>query len=108
MERYKVAIIGGKTSAMGFKAVGVEPYTAAVPEEGPEIWRSLPQERYAIVMITEPIYGVLLEKVPGFPPQGRLPIVLVIPAVTGSQGMGLEILKRKVEKAVGADIESGG
>lgn len=108
MEKLKVAIIGGKTSAMGFKAVGVDPFPASVPEEGPEVWKSLPLERYAVVMITEPIYKVLREMVPGFPPQGGIPIVLVIPAVTGSQGLGLESLKRKVEKAVGADIDSGG
>ncbi len=102
-----MAMIGGKTSSMGFKAVGVEPFPASVPEEGPEIWKSLPLERYAVVMITEPVYKVLREKVPGFPPQGGIPIVLVIPAVTGSQGLGMEGLKRRVEKAVGADIGSG-
>lgn len=101
----KVAMIGGKTSTIGFKAVGMEPYIAVVPEEGPRIWESIPLERYGVVIITEPVYRVLLEKVPGFPPQGGLPVILVIPAVSGSQGMGIEAIKKKVERAVGADIE---
>ena len=98
-------MIGGRTSTIGFMAVGVEPYIAAVPEDGPRIWESMEYDRYAVIMVTEPVYKVLREKVPGFPPSGGLPVVLVVPAVTGSQGIGPAGMKDKVQKALGADLE---
>ena len=88
-EGLKVAMIGGMTSVIGFKAVGVETYIAGVPEDGPKIWRSLPLERYAVVAITEPVYRVLLDEVPGFPGVDDLPVILPVPAVSGSLGLAL-------------------
>ncbi len=105
-EGMKVAMIGGLTSVIGFKAVGVETYIAAVPEEGPAIWESLPLERYALVMITEPVYRVMLEKVPGFPDLGEdLPVVMAVPAVSGSLGLAREGIKSRVVKALGSTLE---
>ncbi len=71
MEKLKVAMIGGFTSVAGFKAVGVETYPVASPQDGPAVWDALPRDRYAVVMITEPVYEVLLERIAGFPrPRG--------------------------------------
>ena len=104
-EGMKVAMIGGLTSVIGFKAVGVETYIAAVPEEGPAIWESLPIERYALVIITEPVYQVLLEKVPGFPDLGDLPVIMAVPAVSGSLGLARAGIKGRVVKALGSTLE---
>lgn len=90
---------------IGFKAVGVETYIAAVPEDGPRIWASLPRERYALVMITEPVYEVLLEKVPGFPDVDELPVVLAVPAVSGTLGLGREAIKGRIVKALGSMVD---
>jgi vacuolar-type H+-ATPase subunit F/Vma7 len=106
MEKLKVAMVGGRTSTIGFKAIGVEPYIAAVPEDGPAVWESLPLEKYALVMITEPVYRFLRERYADFPGHEGLPVVLVIPAVTGSLGIGRADIKKRVEKAVGAIIKS--
>jgi V/A-type H+/Na+-transporting ATPase subunit F len=101
----KVAMIGGMTSVIGFKAVGVETYIAAVPGDGPAIWKSLPRDRYALVMITEPVYRVLLDEVTGFPDVEELPVVLVVPAVSGSLGLGKEGIREKIVKALGSVID---
>jgi vacuolar-type H+-ATPase subunit F/Vma7 len=105
MQNLKVAMLGGRTSSVGLKAVGVEPYVVAVPEEGPATWESIPLERYAVVLVTEPVYEKLRESIPDFPAHEGLPVVLVIPAVTGSSGIGGSGVKKKVEKAVGTILE---
>jgi V/A-type H+/Na+-transporting ATPase subunit F len=105
MENRKVAMIGGRTSTTGFKAVGVEAYIAASPEDGLAVWESVPLDRYAVIMVTEPVYRLLREKTPDFPSHEGLPVVLVIPAVTGSLGIGQADIKKRVEKAVGAIIK---
>ncbi len=99
----KLAIMGLKTSCLGFRAVGLDAYIAQVPEDASALWESIPKADYAIVFVTEPLYEVLLASEPGFPPRDE-PVVMVIPAVTGSRGLGEATVKSMVEKAVGADI----
>jgi V/A-type H+-transporting ATPase subunit F len=105
METLKVAMIGGWSSVVGFKAVGVETFAVATPEDGPDVWGALQLDRYAMVMITEPVYEVLLERVPGFPALEELPVVLAIPSVSGSMGIGRSGIKKKVEKALGSILD---
>jgi len=105
MEKLKVAMIGGFTSVAGFRALGVDAYHVGSPQDGPEVWAALPRERYAVVMITEPVYEVLLEKVPDFPALEDLPVVLAVPAVSGSKGLGRAGIRKRVEKALGSVIE---
>ncbi|WP_287152994.1 V-type ATP synthase subunit F [Candidatus Solincola tengchongensis] len=105
MSALRMAMIGGRTSTLGFKAVGVETFVAPLPEDGPRIWRELDLRRYAVVMVTEPVFEVLEREIPGFPPQGGLPVVLVVPAVTGTRETAAARLRERIVKAVGADLE---
>jgi len=98
-------MIGGRTSTLGFKAVGVETHIAPLPDDGPRIWREMDLGRYAVIMVTEPVFEVLQREVPGFPPREGLPVVLVVPAVTGSREMAVTRLRERIIKAVGADLE---
>ncbi len=101
----KVAMIGGRTSTLGFRALGVETFVAPLPGDGPRIWGELDLERYAVVMVTEPVFEVLEREVPGFPPRGGLPVVLVVPAVTGTREMAAARMRERIIKAVGAELE---
>jgi V/A-type H+/Na+-transporting ATPase subunit F len=104
VEKLKLAMIGGFTSVAGFKAVGVDAYPVASPQDGPAAWNALPKEKYAVVMITEPVYEVLLEMVPDFPAIEDLPVIIAIPAVSGSTGLARKGIKKRVEKALGSVI----
>ncbi len=99
----KLAIMGGKTSCLGFRAVGMDAYIANVPEDAPALWETIPQADYAVIFVTEPLYEVLARSEHDWPPRDE-PVVIVIPAVAGSCGSGAAMVKGMVEKAVGADI----
>jgi V/A-type H+/Na+-transporting ATPase subunit F len=105
MEKLRMAMIGGFTSVAGFKALGVDVFPVASPQDGPAVWDALPRDRYAVVMITEPVYEVLLERLADFPALEDLPVVLAVPAVSGSTGLSRASIKKRVEKALGSVIE---
>jgi V/A-type H+-transporting ATPase subunit F len=99
-----VAMVGGKTSTIGFRALGVDTYTVVRPEEAGEVWEKVPLEKYAVVFVTEPIYERLRESIDLHREKGRLPVITVIPSVAVSEGRGMEEIRGKVERAVGIDI----
>ncbi|MBN2027093.1 MAG: V-type ATP synthase subunit F [Actinobacteria bacterium] len=105
MEKLKIAMIGDWDSVVGFKAIGAEAFVASSPEEGPELWESLPLERYAVVMVTEPVYDVLVERITDFAAHEGLPVVMAIPTVSGSLGLGKSMVKKRVVKALGSVLE---
>jgi V/A-type H+-transporting ATPase subunit F len=99
----KIAMIGGKTSTMGFRALGVDTFEVLKPADAPSSWRQMKLEDYAVVFVTEPVYQVLKQDIEALPLAG-LPIVTVIPSVAGSKGTGYDNVRRLVERAVGTDV----
>ncbi len=105
MESLKIAILGDWTSIAGFKAVGVTPFAVESPEDGPQAWGSIPLSEYAVVMVTEPVYEVLHQRIAGFPTHEGLPVILEIPAVTGALGTARSGIREMMTRALGAVIE---
>ncbi|MBN1289977.1 MAG: V-type ATP synthase subunit F [Actinobacteria bacterium] len=102
----KIGMIGGNTSTMGFKALGVETFPVVRPESSIETWKKIKLDEYGIIFITEPIYEVLKEVVEELD-RRSFPVITVIPAVSGSRGIAKEELRQRIEKAVGMDIMPG-
>jgi len=105
MANYKIAVIGGRESVMGFKALGLDVFTVEDPAEARQTFRELVREseEYAIIYITERLSVNLkadIDKVKDKP----FPAVILIPDKDGSIGLGMAALKSAVERAVGADI----
>jgi len=99
----RIAMIGGKTSTSGFRPLGVDTYEVAGPADAPEVWKRIRLDEYSIVFVTEPVYQALKgELVPMT--GGALPVITVIPAVTGSREVGIQSLRAMVERAVGTDV----
>ena len=46
---YKIAVMGDVASVLGFKALGLDVYPVAGPEEGHETLHRLARENYAII-----------------------------------------------------------
>lgn len=91
---------------MGFKALGVDTFPVIKPESSLETWKKINLLDYGIIFMTEPIYEVLKEVVDELE-KSSIPVITVIPAVSGSKGIAKEELREKIEKAVGMDIMSG-
>lgn len=87
-----------------FQALGADAFALQDPEEAPGLWETLKADRYAVVMITEPAYLVLKEKEASFPPVEGLPVVLVVPEVGGSRGVGAAEMSGIVQRAVGSIV----
>lgn len=101
----KIAVIGGRDTVMGFKALGLETYPAFDGAEAGEILKSLTKERddYAIIYIEENLALQLQAEIDKFK-DSPTPAIILIPGREGSIGLGQSALKSAVERAVGTNI----
>ena len=103
---YKIAVLGEKDSVLGFKALGLDVFTAEDERTAAESFRQIVRERdrYAIIYVTETYYDCLsadIEKLK----ESVTPAVILIPGSGGSRGIGHRQLEAAVEKAVGTSIQ---
>lgn len=99
----KVAIVGDKVTALGFKALGLNAYSVSRPEEVREIWSQILADNYAVIFVTEQVYLQIKDLLPAID-QKETPVVLIIPEAAGGTKLGRERIKKTVEKAIGVDI----
>ena len=101
----KIAVIGGRETVMGFKALGLETYPAANAQEAREALRRLTRERddCAILYIEETLAAQLSADIAKFK-ESPTPAIILIPGREGSMGLGQTALKEAVERAVGTNI----
>ena len=101
----KIAVIGGRDTVIGFRALGLETYPAADAAEAGHILRRLTRENddYAIIYIEENLAAELEHEISKFKDLPT-PAVILIPGREGSMGLGQSALKAAVERAVGTNI----
>ena len=101
----KIAVIGGRDTVMGFKALGLETFPAANAEEAGKALRRLTRESedYAIIYIEEALAAALSHEIDRFKDSPK-PAIILIPGREGSIGLGRSALKAAVERAVGTNI----
>ncbi len=104
---YKIAVIGGRESILGFKALGLEVFPCLSCEEARETLHRIAGEGYGIIYLTEGFCRDMEEDIARYRYM-RIPAVIPIPGMHGSFGIGMTNVKRCVECAVGADILFGG
>lgn len=99
----KVAVIGDKDSVLAFRSVGLEVFDAVDAAAAKELIKELSRGEYAVIFITEEIavkIADVLKKAKTKP----FPAIVPIPSVSGSNGFGMNGIKKDVEKAIGMDI----
>ena len=101
----KIAVIGGRETVMGFKALGLEACPVANADEAREMLRKLTKEseEYAIIYIEENLAVELQSEIDRYK-DSPTPAIILIPGREGSTGLGLSALKAAVERAVGTNI----
>ena len=101
----KIAVIGGRETVMGFKALGLDVYPVAGAEEARKALRSATGEgsESAIIYIEEALSVPLQSEIDKFKDRPT-PAIILIPGRDGSAGLGLSALNAAVERAVGTNI----
>ena len=100
---YKIGVIGDKDSILGFKAIGMSVFSVRNSEEAGETLSRIVNEDYAVIYITEQVAQDMTEQIEKYRDM-HLPAIILIPSSQGSLGIGMQGVKRSVERAVGADI----
>ena len=100
---YKIAVMGDVASVLGFKALGLDVYPVAGPEEGHETLHRLARENYAIIYMTEQLAAKLTTDIARYK-DALTPAIILSPGKEGPLGIGMANIKTAVERAVGADI----
>lgn len=103
---YRVAVIGDRDSIYGFAALGLDVFPVTNSDEGSQTLRKLAEGEYAVIYITEALAAELEHELDHYK-ELPLPAIIPIPGVTGNTGMGIKMVKKSVEQAVGSDIIFG-
>ena len=101
----KIAVIGGRETVMGSKALGLDVYPVSGAEEARRTLKSVTGEgsEYAIIYIEETLAQDLSREIDKFK-DVPTPAIILIPGREGSTGLGQNALRAAVERAVGTNI----
>ena len=101
----KIAVIGGRETVMGFKALGLEACPVTNAEEARQTLRHLTRdsEDYAIIYVEENLAADLQHEIDRYKDVPS-PAIILIPGREGPLGLGREALVAAVERAVGTNI----
>lgn len=102
---YKIGVVGDKDSVLAFKAVGFDTYPVTSYDEAANKIDDMSTQGYAVIFITEQIAKGLSDTMDKYK-DAMLPAIIPIPGNQGSLGIGIQGVKKSVERAVGADILS--
>ena len=102
---FKIGVMGGRETVMGFKALGLDTYPVDNAEEAKHVFREITREekRYAIIYVEENLAEGLQAEIDRFK-DVPTPAIILIPGRDGSMGLGLSALQDAVERAVGTNI----
>ena len=103
MANYRIAVMGDKDSVLGFKALGLDVFPVDSPDDARHTLHRIAKEDYAVVYLTEQLAAQMEADVNRYK-DALTPAVILIPGKEGSLGLGMDNIKKSVERAVGADI----
>ena len=100
----KIAVIGGRETVMGFKALGLETFSVDNAQEALAALKKLTRESddYAIIYIEENLAAELEHEIARYK-DSPSPAIILIPGREGSLGLGQNALRAAVERAVGTN-----
>ncbi|MDR1704846.1 MAG: V-type ATP synthase subunit F [Clostridiales bacterium] len=101
----RIGVIGDKDSVLCFKAFGMDvyPVSETQAEENRKIIDGMARKGYGIIFITEQVARHVPETIDRYNKE-MTPAIILIPSNAGSLGVGLERIRKNVEKAVGINI----
>ena len=107
-EPLRVAIIGDHDSIIGFTTVGVVPFDASTAEEAKkhldEIFHGDMKGKFGVVFIVEDLAIPLSDYIFELKNRFKTPLITIVPGMKGSSGLQRELIRKKIERAIGFDI----
>ena len=103
---YKIAVIGGSDSVIGFKALGLDTFPASDSAQARKLLHDLArveEDPYVIIYIEETLAEPIQDEIRKYNSRPS-PAVILIPGRDGPIGLGQNALRQAVEKAVGSNI----
>ena len=102
---YKIAVIGGIDTVIGFKALGLNTFPVSGELEAKQVFNQItaPDENYAVIYLEENLSNSLSAEISRYT-EKVTPAIILIPGRDGSQGLGLTALHEAVRRAIGSDI----
>ena len=102
----KIALMGDKDSIIGFKLLGVDLYPIKKTDEAINLLNKISKENYAVIFITEDIAKDIIEVINEYQRVSKVSFT-VLPEKLVNRNIGLKLLKKNIEKAIGKDILFG-
>ena len=101
----KIAVVGGRETVMGFKALGLDVFPVIGDEEALSVFKKLTKENesYAVIYVEETFFKALSAEIDRFK-DSPTPAKINIHGRDGSLGLGQSALQSAVLRAVGSDI----
>ena len=100
---YKIALMGDRDTIIGFKLLGVSLFPITKKEEAAEILNKLIKQEYAVIFVTEEIACQIFEEIKKLQKTSFVSLT-IIPSKLEKKYLGLKILRKNIEKAIGTDI----
>ncbi len=100
---YKIGVIGEKDAVLGFIALGFSVFPVEDGTQAADTLTKLAHDQYAVIYITEQTAAKIENEINQYR-ESRFPAIIPIPGIQGNLGIGMQGVKKCVEKAVGADI----
>ncbi len=100
---YKIGVLGDKDSVLGFLALGLSVYPVKNKTEAESMLNNLVNEEFALVFITESTAKDIMPLIEKYK-ERAFPVIVLIPGIFGTENIGMNAVKKAVERAVGADI----
>ncbi|MEG1394502.1 MAG: V-type ATP synthase subunit F [Clostridia bacterium] len=102
MLKEKIAVVGDKDSVLAFAAIGLDVFAVLDVEEAREKVKALARD-YSVIFVTEQIAEKISALLDRYKTK-TYPAIIPIPSSDGTNGFGMNNIKKDVEKAIGADI----
>ena len=103
---YKIAVIGGAESVIGFKALGLDTYAVENGEDARKTLHEITKPRedeYAIIYMEETVAAEIQSEIRKYDEKPS-PAIILIPGRNGPMGIGQAALNEAIQKAIGSDI----
>ena len=100
----KIAAVGEWSTVFPLKSVGIEIFpTEDVEDVGRLVRRLANTKEYGIIFVQETLYSQIASVRAEFA-DSDLPAIILIPSVSGSEGLGVSIIRETMKRAAGRDV----